>query len=107
MKKQGVRHGRAYWVRLVARWEGSGKSQQAVAEAAGVNVYTFRYWVAKLKAESDRAKVERKPPKFVEVRGAALPQSTATCRVRVGNEVVLEMSSLPPAVWIRELSESQ
>lgn len=91
-------------MKLVRRWEGSGESQQAVANAAGVSVHTLRYWVAKLRADrsgetSDFVEVVRAPVRFE-------PQSVAVmCRIRIGACVVLELDSLPPPEWVRSLSE--
>ena len=68
-RQDGGRRGRAFWVELVGRWRESGESQRAVAEAAGVNVHTLQYWVAKLKAETEaRSEVAR----FVEGVQASL-----------------------------------
>jgi hypothetical protein len=94
---------REFWTKLVRRWETSSESQQAVADAAGVSVYTLRYWVAKLRADrsreiSDFVEVVRPPTSDPQV-------GTVACRVRVGARVVLELDTLPSAEWVRALSE--
>lgn len=101
-RQDGGRRGRAFWVELVGRWRESGESQRAVAEAAGVNVHTLQYWVAKLKAETEASS---EVAQFVEVRGDSIPTPGVECRLRLGDTMVLEMASVPPASWVRELSE--
>lgn len=94
---------REFWKHLVHRWQASDESQQAVADAAGVSVNTLRYWVAKLRTEPSA-----KLSDFVEVvRTPAAQPATGTCRVRVGSSVVLELDRLPPAEWVRSLSEGR
>lgn len=93
---------REFWTKLVRRWETSSESQRAVADAAGVSVYTLRYWVAKLRADrsgetSDFIEVMRVP--------ADSQPGAVACRVRVGARVVLELDTLPSAEWVRALSE--
>ena len=105
MKERRVRRGRAFWVELVGRWQSSGKSQRAVAEAAGINVHTLQYWVAKLKAEIGQSAPRKPAPRFVEVQAASVTATAVACRLRLSDTMVLEMSSLPPASWVRELVE--
>ena len=84
------------------KWEASGQSQRAIAQAAGVSVHTFQYWRAKFQA-ADAAK-SAKPNAFVEVTVSS-PQrcETIVCRVRVGHGVVVELFTLPPPEWVRAL----
>jgi len=105
MKKHGKRRSRAFWVRLVGRWQSSDKSQRAVAEAAGVNVHTLQYWVAKLKAEDGESVPRGQAPRFVEVEGVSVSPTAVACRLRLSDTMVLEMSTVPPASWVRELGE--
>lgn len=101
-KRKAVRRGRAFWVKLVGRWQRSGKSQREFAEGQGVSVCTLQYWVYKLRDESTESKP---PPKgaFVEVQGAELGAVSRGCRLRMGEALVLELPELPPATWLREL----
>lgn len=105
MKESGRRRSRAYWEQLKLRWEQSGESQQTVADAAGESVHTFRYWLAKLRAEAEVTPEAESTaaPRFVEVRGVSSLQSVPACRLRLGEELELELASLPPAEWVREL----
>lgn len=105
MKKSTERHSREFWVELVRRWRDSGESQRAVAEAAGVNVHTLQYWVAKLRAELSESKPRKGVPRFVEVQGVSVSPTTTACRLRLSDTMVLEMASVPPASWVRELVE--
>lgn len=96
-----------FWRELVKEWEASGRSQRAVAEAAGVNAHTFQYWRAKLRtAGAAAASRPSKPTAFVEVAVSAPVRKEGTpCRVRVGDDVVLELSALPSPEWVRALRQ--
>ncbi len=94
-----------FWQSLVQKWERSGQSQQAIADAAGVSVHTFQYWRSKLQSGGAGATIGRRgPTEFVEV--ALSPTKTTgamPCRIRVGEQVVVELPELPPVGWLREL----
>lgn len=98
----GDRQSPEFWRQLVKKWEASGQTQSAVAKAAGVSVHTFQYWRAKLQAAEAGKPV--KSSAFVEVAVSATPRSEAThCRIRIGDGVVVELSTLPPPAWVRAL----
>jgi transposase-like protein len=102
-KRKAARRSRAFWIALVARWQQSGQSYRAFAEAQGVSVHTLQYWVYKLR---DEAPGRRQPPQpaFVEVE-RALPgvRAQPACRLQLGHGWVLELAELPPPAWLREL----
>lgn len=105
MKESGRRRSRSYWEKLKLRWEESGESQQTVADAAGESVHTFRYWLAKLRAEERESPeaTSTADPRFVEVHGVSSLSAVPACRLRLGDELVLELTNLPPAEWVVEL----
>lgn len=95
-----------FWRELVKEWEASGRSQRAVAEAAGVNAHTFQYWRAKLLAADAAATRPSKRNAFVEVAvSAPVRKEVMPCRVRVGDDVVVELSDLPSPEWVRALGQ--
>jgi transposase-like protein len=101
-KRNAARRSRAYWVELVARWQRSGESYRRFAEAQGVSVHTLQYWVYKLR---DEAPELRRTPQlaFVEVEGDVPLRAEPACRLRLAQGLVLELTELPPAAWLREL----
>lgn len=112
------RRTREQWQELVRRYEASeGVTQVEFARQQGLNVRSLRYWLWKLRSErkhrrdkrvhgGDRRQREQASPpvKFVEVTSTPVAEHTA-CRVRVGTEVTVELDTLPPAAWIRELAK--
>lgn len=104
--KRSPERPRGFWVRLVRQWETSGASQQSSADAAGVSVYTLRYWIAKLRAEEQPLLSQQQHRDFIEVTGVRVEARPAAgaCRIHVGERVVLELPALPPVEWLRALS---
>jgi hypothetical protein len=102
-RREAVRRGRAFWVKLVGQWRRSGQSQREFSEARGVSVCTLQYWVYKLRDESAGSDLRATKPAFVEVRQASLGGLGQVHRLRLGERVVLELTELPPAAWLREL----
>ena len=53
---------RAYWLRRVSEWRGSGQTQKAFCAQRGLPLSTFRWWQAKLsQASKPRAAVSFVP----------------------------------------------
>ena len=101
-KRKAARRSRAFWVELVARWQQSGESYRAFAEAQGVSVHTLQYWVYKLRDEVPERR--RAPqPAFVEVVGGVPSRAEPACRLQLGHGWALELAELPPAAWLLEL----
>lgn len=102
-KRKTARRSRAFWVELVARWQRSGESYRAFAQAQGVSVHTLQYWVYKLRDEAPEVSGGTRPPAFVEVEGALPLRAEPVCRLRLAHGWVLELPELPPTAWLREL----
>jgi hypothetical protein len=61
------RRGRGEWVRLVARYEGSGLGLGAFCGREGVAASTLRYWRRRLREEAVEGAARPAPPRFVAV----------------------------------------
>jgi hypothetical protein len=107
---KGERRGRQYWESLVREWETTGRSQRDIAASAGVSLATFLYWRTKLKSEAAEHQTDAVRVDFVEVTSLASGERAYSqpvgCRIRVGEDVTVELQSLPPAEWVRGLGRS-
>jgi hypothetical protein len=95
---------REFWREAVAEFKASGLSKADFAERKGVKLKSLLWWRWNLGREIAR---EGNEEVFVEVvrTDAALVDDRGTnqVRVRVG-DVVVELSTLPPAQWLAELA---
>ena len=97
-----MRRTRREWVGLVEAWRVSGQTQVEFAAARRVNVHTLRWWIHDLRTHAPA--VEPARGRFVELGTAVEDAPAQKVGVRVELEhAVLEFSTLPPAVWLREL----
>lgn len=110
-----VRRTREQWEKLIRKYERgrAGLTQVQFAREQGLKLGSLRYWLWKLrgggrrKDAGGRGKRERSKSatavEFVEV--TSTPVARASCRVLVGHAVAVELDTLPPAEWVRELAQ--
>ena len=92
----GRRRGREFWAGVIAEYERGNLSQAEFCERQGLNVWTFRGWLYRLRSEAPP-----EMPRFVEVVGA-LEAPTPGCIVRIGHTVI-EFSALPEPGFLADL----
>jgi len=92
-KKQAARQSRAYWTRVIAKFERGGLSHAAFCTREKLNVGTFRTWLYRLRGERT---IEA--PSFVEVVDPPSPP-TRTCVLRLGAAQV-EFAQAPAASYL-------
>ena len=97
-RKKGDRRG--YWRRIVAEFERSGRTQEAFARSRRLNVWTFRTWLYRIRAEKRKKQSEVAPLVEVEVvenPGTAVRE--AVC-IRTGNGVTVEFQGTPSPSYL-------
>ncbi len=99
-QRKNRRRGRRYWKNVVAEYERLGGSQTAFARERGLPISTFRRWLAKLRTEE----VALEPVRFVELTPEPdLEPVAAPVRLSIGDAITLDLSELPPALYVAEL----
>ena len=88
--------------RLVAAYKASNETQEAFAARHGLKVATLQSWLYR----PDRKRRRRPSVRFVEVAARGLPDR-APVVLRVGNDVVLELDTLPPPAYLAELARGR
>jgi transposase-like protein len=81
-------------LQLVSDWQQSGQSQKAFAEAHGIKLFTFRYWIQKQREQSQHTDA------FLQL-GA--PLSTAAITIRYPNGTELQLPANTPVGTIKGL----
>jgi transposase-like protein len=79
---------------LVSDWQQSGQSQKAFAEAHGIKLFTFRYWIQKQREQSQHT------DGFLQL-GA--PLSAAAITIRYPNGTELQLPANTPLGTIKGL----
>jgi len=73
-------------LQLVSDWQQSGQSQKAFAEAHGIKLFTFRYWIQKQREQNQQT------DSFLQL-GAPLSTAAITIRYPNGTELQLPAST--------------
>ena len=81
-------------LQLVSDWQHSGQSQKAFAEAHGIKLFTFRYWIQKQRGQSQHTDA------FLQL-GA--PLSAAAITIRYPNGTELQLPANTPLGTIKGL----
>jgi len=81
-------------LQLVSDWQQSGQSQKAFAEAHGIKLFTFRYWIQKQREQSQHTDA------FLQL-GA--PLSAAAITIRYPNGTELQLPANTPLGTIKGL----
>lgn len=81
-------------LQLVSDWQQSGQSQKAFAEAHGIKLFTFRYWIQKQREQSQHTDA------FLQL-GA--PLSAAAITIRYPNGIELQLPANTPLGTIKGL----
>jgi len=81
-------------LQLVSDWQQSGQSQKAFAEAHGIKLFTFRYWIQKQREQSQHTDA------FLQL-GATL--SAAAITIRYPNGIELQLPANTPLGTIKGL----
>ena len=104
--------GREFWERHIAALRSSGKSSASYAREHDLSVHALGWWRRKLNrsasaAGSTRPKVVLKASTFValKVTEPIASRPLGMTMLFVG-DVRLQMSELPPATWLAEVSQA-
>jgi len=81
-------------LQLVSDWQQSGQSQKAFAEAHGIKLFTFRYWIQRQREQSQHTDA------FLQL-GA--PLSAAAITIRYPNGTELQLPANTPLGTIKGL----
>lgn len=101
-QKRRVRHGREFWAKIVAEFEGAGLTQRAFCESRGVKFTAFRNWLYRLCGTRRGQTVrKRRDSGFVQIVPTA-PKSTVMCKLQFGR-TELFFSELPPTEYVGAL----
>lgn len=91
---QGAENKRAYWVKRVSQWRGSGQTQKAFCQQQRIALSTFQWWRAKLsRSPKSEATVSFVPVSLdagSEVRACAIEvELRSRTRLRLEGEAAL------------------
>ena len=97
------RRSRSEWIEICREFSASAQTAKQYAGPRGLHPGTLLAWRSRLRREGD-LDAGCGGATFVEVvSGGAGSHNGYTCKVCVGS-VTLELSELPPASWVAELS---
>ena len=100
----------AYWSGHLAAIEREGITTRAYAAREGLSVGALYQWRRALKSQVLAAASPVPPPGgFVAVTVPTVSEATrdtVACRLRLGADVTLELTSLPSAAWLANVVEA-
>jgi len=104
MAKEEGKDRQAYWRKVIAEFERSGGTHEEFARARRLNVWTFRTWLYRVRAERGHRQSSRsKPRRLVEVKvaeAAVSGNTTAGVCIRAGNGVAVEFVGVPSPSYL-------
>lgn len=95
------RRGRAFWQRLISKFERSDEEQRAFAARHGVNLETFRTWLYKLRDEGARRESSSVRVLPVAVTGVG----TSGISIEVG-DLVLRVTEGVDAAYVASIVQA-
>jgi hypothetical protein len=97
-----LREGRAFWAKLVEKFEGSGERHEAYAARHGVPLTTFRTWLYRLrwerKGSAKRRGLRVLPVRVVEQAGPGAASASVTIEIAGGVTMRVSQGSEPQYV---------
>lgn len=97
-RKRGDRRG--YWRRIVTEFERSGRTQESFARSRKLNVWTFRTWLYRIRAEKRQKQPTAAPLVEVEVVGDSVTAVRDAVYIRTGNGVTVEFQGTPTPSYL-------